>query len=72
MTVLTEFPEGPDRTTETLEILNIQIFTAARCDPAQARPAPQRGFPGRSGGEPPDNPIHAQMPWSGFSKPSDK
>jgi hypothetical protein len=72
MTVLTEFPEGPDRATETLMILNVQIFTAARCDPAQAQPAPQRGFPGRSGREPPDNPIHAQIQRSGFSKPSDK
>jgi len=53
MTVLTEFPESPARTAETLGIWDIQIFTASQCVSAQAGLRQKRHFLGNSGGKRP-------------------
>jgi len=40
-----------------MRLLDIQIFTAVRRDPAQAGLRQKHGFPGDSGGKRPDEPA---------------
>lgn len=55
---------------ETMRLLDIQIFTAVRRDPAQAGHRQKHGILGNSDGKRPDEPTHRHR--SGSSIPNDK